>query len=102
MIAASQSELVQMTKTGEVYWLPINQNDPEPNYAAQWSKIAHDIPLTALPVSNSTQNGGLNHTSTQAAITTADIPNAALRIEGGLVATLFMAALGLCGLWTSI
>jgi len=106
MIAASPTELVQMTKSGDVYWLPISQDNAQANYGATWSKLALGIPLATVHNNtngtNST-NSGSNSSGTHTG--TAPVPSnttsAALRnINDNSSPGIFMVLLGLCGIWS--
>jgi hypothetical protein len=109
MIAASQQELVQMTTSGEVYWIPINPNNSAANYGATWSQItlpislpsSHGSVLSANVTTSVSESVTSMHTGTAHPSTT----SSSSAIRGGnnsLLLGIFITVLGLCGLCSSL
>lgn len=112
-LAASQRELVQMTSSGELWWIPLNPDDAQPNYSATWSKINFAVNTpTANPSGsgNGNTNGSASssQTSTRTGVanspsSNSSVPNSASHAHGslGLLSTgLLTLGLGFCGLWS--
>jgi hypothetical protein len=106
-LAASRTEIVQMTNSGDVYWIPYNPDDAGPNYGATWSKLGLSLapPTMEHNTSNSTSLGTTS-TSTTISTGTATGSTASSTSNGCLTAgklslplTALMAlGLGMCGL----
>jgi hypothetical protein len=111
MIAASEQELVQMTTSGEVYWIPINPNNTAANYGATWSKIALPISLPSTSGTTMDMNADINTTttvsrsvtSTHTSTTPAATTSTSSAVRGGnfsLLLSIFIVGLGLFGHWS--
>jgi hypothetical protein len=107
-LAASEREIVQMTTSGDVYWIPFNPDDVGPNYGATWTKIALSLnatPPTDFASVNSTSSSPSTRvstgTSTVSTISPASTSGALARGKLGLLPTALMTlGLGACGLWS--
>jgi len=113
-LAASPREIVQITKSGDVYWIPFNPDDAGPNYSATWSKLQMSIAPAASPVSPTDPSTVTSPTSRPAQTTTGiatgivvnDSSTSRTSTNGGSPThghiSLLVTALGLgiCGLWS--
>jgi hypothetical protein len=111
MIAASQQELVRITTSGEVSWIPIDPNNTAGNYGATWSKIALPIPLPSVlsegsnptVTMNATTRASVSATSTHTGTVPASSTSSSFAVRGSdvsLLLSIFIAGLGLCGHWS--
>jgi hypothetical protein len=106
-LAASEREIVQMTKSGDVYWIPFDPDNIGPNYSANWTKLALSLspaPPADYASPNSTSSSSTRTstgTSTASTSSTTSTSGASVRGKIGLLpAALMTLALGACGLWS--
>ncbi|KAG8756871.1 hypothetical protein FRC14_002578 [Serendipita sp. 396] len=99
MVAASQREIVQITTSGEIFWLPYNPDDGQANYGAVWSKLALSIPVATG--TNSTRPSSAvietSPTSTQTGSSSAAPPPLS---QSALSTSIFTLGLAFTGLFS--
>ncbi|CAG7847756.1 SubName: Full=Uncharacterized protein {ECO:0000313/EMBL:CCA69528.1} [Serendipita indica DSM 11827] len=99
MIAASQREIVQMTTSGDVYWMPYNPEDAQANYGANWSRIALNLTTPTPATGNSSSQPSSGPTSSGAATTTTTGAPSGSRLSAVLHSGVAALGLSLTGLW---